>query len=153
MTFELSSTAFADGEMIPVQYTCDGTDVSPPLDWANAPSGTVTFALICEDHDAPGGTFDHWVLWNIPQTSEGILEDVPPADHLPHDTKQGRNSFGQVGYNGPCPPSGPAHRYIFTVYALDIVIELAPGSIKRQLLKAMDGRILAEARLMGRYGR
>lgn len=150
--FTLTSTEFNDGDTLPKKFTCDGRDISPPLDWFHYPQETRSFVLIYEDQDAPGGTFDHWVVWNIPATSGGILEDVPPADHLPHDTKQGQNSFGRVGYNGPCPSGGKKHRYVFTVYALDAQLELAPGSIKRQVVKAAKQHILAQASLSVTYG-
>ncbi len=148
--FTLTSSEFKEGDSLPQKYTCDGRDISPPLDWFHPPEGTAAFTLTCEDIDVPSGTFDHWVMWNIPLESSGILEDVPPADHLPHDTKQGQNSFGKLGYNGPC-PAGDEHRYVFTVYALDNMLQIAPGSIKRQVIKAMDGHILARATLTVTY--
>ncbi len=152
MSFTLSSPAFEAGETIPVDYTCDGRDVSPPLRWGSTPAGTVTLALICDDPDAPVGTWVHWVVYNIPSSREGFDEAVPPEERLPDGTLQGRNDFGRIGYGGPCPPGG-THRYFFKLYALDTKLDLPPGARKDNLLRAMKGHVLAESELMGRYGR
>jgi len=109
---ELNSLAFEAGDLIPAKYTCDGSDVSPPLSWSDAPSGTQSFALISDDPDAPHGTWVHWVAWNIPATSRSLDEGLPKQDSLPNGMKQGTTDFRRVGYGGPCPPSG-THRYFF----------------------------------------
>ncbi len=153
MPFELRSSAFSQEETIPDRYTCEGADVSPPLEWRNAPEGTQGFALICEDPDAPGGTFTHWLLYNIPSGTNELNEDVPTEGRLSWGAAQGRNDFGNIGYGGPCPPMGSTHRYYFRVYALDEQIELPPGASRNQLLREIEERAMARAGLMGRYGR
>ena len=152
MEIKMNSTAFKEGEMIPKRYTCDGEDISPPLSWDSVPEGTKSLALICEDPDAPRGTWVHWVIFNIPADTRGLDENIPPQKTLPSGARQGRNDFGRIGYGGPCPPSG-THRYYFKLYALDTVIDLKPGATKTELLKVMDGHIIAEGQLMGRYKR
>ena len=152
MGFTLSSPAFEAGGTIPVDYTCDGRDVSPPLRWGSAPAGTVTLALVCDDPDAPAGTWVHWVVYNIPSSREGFDEAVPTDERLSDGTLQGRNDFGRIGYGGPCPPGG-THRYFFKLYALDTKLDLPPGARKDDLLRAMKDHVLAESELMGRYGR
>jgi Raf kinase inhibitor-like YbhB/YbcL family protein len=153
MGFQLTSPSFGEGQMIPVRHTCDGPDVSPPLNWSAVPEGTMTLALICDDPDAPMGTWVHWVIYNIPATGTGLAENVPKAEQLPDGTCQGMNDFRRVGYGGPCPPPGSAHRYFFRIYALSGRIEHPGGLTKAQLLQEMNGQILASARLMGRYQR
>jgi len=148
----ITSTAFSDGGMIPPKYTADGANVSPPLAFGGAPAGTKTFALICDDPDAPRGTWVHWVLYNLPAGVTSLPENVPPQPKLASGALQGRNDFGRIGYGGPAPPSG-THRYFFKVYALDCVLKLDPGATKAQLLKAMNGHILAEGQLVGKYSR
>lgn len=152
MAFELTSTAFAAGETIPRKYTCDGDDISPPLQWSDAPQNTQSFALISDDPDAPVGTWVHWVLYNVPGTSTSLPEAVPKQDELPDGSRHGRSSWGRSAYGGPCPPGG-THRYFFKLYALDTVLELAAGAGKEQLLQAMEGHILAQTELMGLYSR
>jgi len=152
MTIELTSTAFNAGEAIPAIYTCDGDDISPPLQWQNVPEGTGSLALIMDDPDAPRGTWVHWVLYNIPPSTGGLPENVAPADSLPGGGSQGRSSWNRVGYGGPCPPSG-THRYFFKLYALDAELDLAPGATKEQLLAAMEGHVLAQGELVGTYAR
>lgn len=146
------STAFTHSGMIPKQYTCDGKDTSPPLAWTSVPDRTKSLALICDDPDAPRGTWVHWVLFNIPADTKELTESVPAQETLPNGAKQGRNDFGKIGYGGPCPPGG-THRYYFKLYALDTELNLSPGATKDQLLKAMEGHILAEGQLMGQYKR
>jgi len=153
MAFELQSPAFTNDGEIPRQYTCDGTDVSPPLAWQNPPSGTRSFTLIADDPDAPVGTWVHWVIYNLPAEMRGLPEGVPSSETLPDGGQQGINDFRKVGYGGPCPPRGPAHRYFFKLYALDSPTNLKPRATKQQLLDAMKGHILAEVQLMGRYRR
>ena len=153
MTLSLSSTAFKEGDRIPVKYTCDGEDISPPLVWGEPPHKIQTFALIVDDPDAPGGVFTHWVLFNVPGNVRQLGEGVPAQEQLQNGTLQGKNDFGKVGYGGPCPPRGPAHRYRFTVYALDKPLDLKPSASKKQLLDAMKGHILAQGQLLGTYQR
>ena len=152
MSLEITSTAFAAGSEIPARYTCEGEDLSPPLAWTGAPEGTRSFALICDDPDAPVGTWVHWVIYNIPPDKTGLPEDVPDDNLLDDGTKQGITDFGRPGYGGPCPPGG-THRYYFKVYALDTALDLGTGAKKKDLLKAMEGHVLAEGQLMGKYKR
>jgi Raf kinase inhibitor-like YbhB/YbcL family protein len=152
MAIQLTSTAFCDGAMIPIRYTCDGEDVSPPLSWSGLPAGTRYLTLICDDPDAPVGTWDHWVLFNIPATATGLPEDVPAKASLDDGSVHGNNSWGRPGYGGPCPPGG-THRYFFKLYALDTELNLKTGATKSQLVKAMEGHILAQGQLMGKYRR
>ncbi len=152
-TLELASTAFPDGGNIPVKYTCDGENVSPPLAWGGPPAGTKSFALICDDPDAPIGVFTHWVIFNIPPTARQLEEGVPAQERLANGTLQGKSGFGKLGYGGPCPPRGSPHHYRFTIYALDTVLDLKPGASKNDLLEAMKGHILAQGQLIGIYQR
>jgi Raf kinase inhibitor-like YbhB/YbcL family protein len=153
MKLDLTSTVFEDGTAIPAQYTGDGEDTSPPLRWSDPPAQTRTFALICDDPDAPRGTWVHWVLFNLPANSRELREGVPTAETLDNGAKQGKNDFGTIGYGGPAPPKGKAHRYFFKVYAVDIILDLPAGATKEQLLAAMKGHIVADGQLMGRYQR
>jgi len=143
---ELHSLAFEHGGEIPALYTCDGEDISPPLEIGDVPAGTVSLALVMDDPDAPGATFDHWLVWNIPSHVTEIASGTEP------EGIQGRTDFGRLGYGGPCPPSG-THRYRFKLYALDRLLDLPKGARKSQLEKAMEGHILAEAVLQGNYSR
>ncbi len=152
MVFEISSAAFAGGAAIPSRYTCDGEDISPPLAWRGAPEGTRAFALICDDPDAPAGTWIHWVIYDIPATETGLAEATPRRETLASGARQGLNSWGRVGYNGACPPRS-THRYYFTLYALDAPTGLGPGVRRDDLLRALRSHILGEARLMGTYTR
>ncbi len=153
MPFELTCSIFKDGELIPKKHTCEGEDLSPPLRWNHPPTGTRSFALIADDPDAPGGTWVHWVLYNIPIDIRGLAEALPAQDILSNDAQQGLNDFKRVGYGGPCPPPGKPHRYYFRLYALDQELNLKPRATKAQVLDAMKGHVLAEAQLMGRFGR
>ncbi len=153
MNLQITSTAFAEGQPVPDRYTCAGQDVSPPLAWSGAPTGAKSFALIADDPDAPTGTWVHWVIFNLPPTAAALGEDTPPSPELPDGSKQGVNDFGNSGYGGPCPPPGKPHRYFFNIYALDATLDLKPGATKKELLKAMEGHILAEGRLIGTYQR
>ncbi len=152
MAISVSSSAFQEGGMIPAKYTCDGNDLSAPLKWTGAPEGTKSIAVICDDPDAPVGTWVHWVMWNIPPGVRELAEGVPPKPELADGSRQGISDFGRPGYGGPCPPSG-AHRYYFKVYALDTTLDLPAGTRKADLLRAMKGHILAEGQLMGKYSR
>ena len=152
-TLEIESEAFAHEGSIPPRYTCDGDDVSPPLTWSAGPQGTVGYALICDDPDAPVGTWVHWVAWNVEET--GLPEALPtdPADPTgARGLEQGTNSWGRTGYGGPCPPSG-THRYYFRVYALDERLELPASTDADGLRRALEGHVLAEGELLGRYAR
>ena len=150
MTLELSSPAFADGEAIPARYTCTGDDISPALQWRGVPESSRSLALIMDDPDAPGKTWVHWVVYNLPPDSTGLPEAIHADDDLPGDAVHGRNSWGRNDYGGPCPPSG-THRYFFKLYALDTMLDLPPGAPKQDVLGAMEGHILAEAQWMGTY--
>lgn len=152
MSIQLTSTAFEEGGMIPPKYTCDGENTSPGLQWSGIPDDTQSIALICDDPDAPAGTWVHWVLFNIPGDITELVENVPAERVLENGAKQGMNDFRRLGYGGPRPPGG-THRYFFKIYALDIEIGLEPGATKAELLKAMEGHILEEGQLMGRYKR
>jgi hypothetical protein len=152
-TMKLTSTAWMEGRPIPAKYTCSGIDISPQLTWSGAPVGTRSFALICDDPDAPGGTWVHWVIYGLPATAVALPEKVAVVETLPDGSKQGVNDFRRVGYGGPCPPPGAPHRYYFKLYALDTALPLAPCATKMELLRAMKGHILAEAGLMGTYQR
>ncbi|MGH8022488.1 MAG: YbhB/YbcL family Raf kinase inhibitor-like protein [Limisphaerales bacterium] len=147
----LKSPAFADGQPIPGEYTCHGRDFSPPLQWSGTPSRAKSIALTCEDPDAPGGTFTHWVIFNVPATATGFSENVSKAAPLPDGSRQGKNSFGNIGYGGPCPPGGKAHHYIFRVYALDAALSLDSGAGREDLINAMSGHVLAQGQLTGTY--
>lgn len=154
MPFELTSTAFANGEAIPEKYSCKGEDISPPLAWGDPPDGTKSFVLIMDDPDAPVGTWDHWILFNIPVDMRELPEDLPTTgkNQDPEAVFVGSNSWGKSAYGGPCPPSG-THRYFFKLAALDTTISLLPGASKQQVLDAMQGHILADAELMGTFSR
>ncbi len=152
MEIKITSSAFEDGGLIPAKYTCDGGDVSPPLQWNAVPEGTKSIALICDDPDAPMGTWVHWVLFNLPSDAKELAENIPTEETLPNGAKQGVNDFGRIGYGGPCPPGG-THRYFFKIYALDTEVGLQAGADKRRLLKAMEGHILGQGQLVGKYKR
>jgi len=151
--FTIKSSAFDEGATIPKRYTCDGADVSPPLSWSGTPAGTKSYALICDDPDAPMGTWVHWVLWGLPPDTMALLEGVPAQAVMASGVRQGLNSGARVGYNGPCPPPGNPHRYFFKLYALDATLTLPANANKAALETAMKGHILAQAQVMGKYGR
>ena len=154
MAFTLTSTAFRDGAAIPVKHTCDGGDVSPPLAWSGAPAGTRCFALIADDPDAPAGSWVHWVVYNLPAAVSELPENVAKVEALDlAGARQGRNDFRRPGYGGPCPPPGPAHRYFFTLYALDAPLTLKAGAQSKDVGTAMQGRVLGSAQLLGTYAR
>jgi len=148
----LSSSAFDEGGMIPSKYTCDGADVSPPLKWGSLPDGTKSLALICDDPDAPMGTWVHWVYYDIPAETIDLPEHISPDEHPAPGGVQGINDFRRIGYGGPCPPGG-IHRYYFKLYALDTLLNLSPGVTKKQVLKAMENHIIGHVQLMGKYRR
>lgn len=149
---EIISSAFKEGESIPSKFTCDGIDISPQLAWSQIQPGTKSFALICDDPDAPSGTYIHWVIFNLPASVRELSENIPKKETLENGAIQGKNDFGKTGYGGPCPPGG-THRYYFKLYALDTILEGKPGMTKRELLKIMDSHVLEEGQLMGRYKR
>lgn len=153
MSFTISSSDFDNGGLIPKKFTCDGADVSPELAWANAPQNTKSFALIADDPDAPAGTWTHWVIFDLPASAQGLPENVSKVDELPTGGRQGRNDFRKIGYGGPCPPAGKPHRYFFKLYALDRTLNLKPGASKQEVEQAIQGHVLAQAELMGKYGR
>lgn len=151
---EIRSPAFFIGNTIPFKYTCDGENISPPLQWESPPPGTNSFALIMEDPDAPSQTFTHWVLYNLPGDRRELPEGVANHAKLPNGGMQGKNSFGQLGFGGPCPPPNDgAHRYFFKIYALAQPLDLPPGASKEQVIAAMEGHVLDAAEVMGRYAR
>jgi Raf kinase inhibitor-like YbhB/YbcL family protein len=178
LTILLRSPAFSDGAMIPNEYTSDGSDRSPPLEWSGVPDSARTLALICDDPDAPMGTWSHWVLFDLSPQVPALKEGIPAAETLafpPNEradpaaeggsppgavspvsgatpARQGKNDFGKVGYGGPCPPGG-THRYVFRLYALDTRLGLGSAATRSDVLKAIQGHILAEGRLVGRYRR
>ena len=151
-SMELKSSAFQPGAMIPAKYTCDGEDISPPLNWSDPPAGTKSVALISDDPDAPVGTWVHWVMWNIPASTRALEENLPKKASLPNEARQGTTDFRRIGYGGPCPPSG-THRYFFKLYALDATLNLPASTTKKDLENAMQGHILAQAELIGKYHR
>jgi len=155
VAFTISSPAFGPGDTIPMKFTGDGPDLSPPLEWTAPPGATKSLVLIVDDPDAPVGTWVHWVLAGIPPDRRNLPEGVDPSPKPAGlgGAAQGKNDFGKLGYGGPSPPRGPAHRYFFKLYALDTDLGLAPGVTKSQVEKAMKGHVLAEAQLMGRYQR
>ena len=153
MNLQLTSVAFENGQPIPKRHTGDGEDISPSLAWSDPPNETKSFALICDDPDAPRGTWVHWVLFNLPADARELAEAVPTSGTLTNGAKQGTNDFGNLGYGGPAPPRGKQHRYFFKLYALDRTLDLATGATKDRLLAACQGHILAEAQLMGKYQR
>src|SRR4030095_7626639 len=153
MALHLSSPAFKDGEPIPVVYTCDREDGSPPLEWAGAPGGPKALEVICDDPDAPAGTWVHWVIYDLPAATTSLSQGVHPRETVEHGARQGKNDFRKIGYGGPCPPAGQPHRYFCKWYALDAGLDLEPGATKAQLEKAMRGHILEEAQLIGMYHR
>jgi Raf kinase inhibitor-like YbhB/YbcL family protein len=148
----LTSSAFQSEGMIPVQHTCDGPDHSPALTWGDVPENAKALALICDDPDAPAGTWVHWVYYNIPAHLGGLPAGIAGTDHPEIGGAQGVNDFRRIGYGGPCPPSG-THRYFFKLYALDRMLDLKSRATKTELLQAMQGHVLREAVLMGRYRR
>jgi Raf kinase inhibitor-like YbhB/YbcL family protein len=153
MAFTLRTADFANGASIPRTFTCDGEDRSPGLAWSGAPADTKAFALIADDPDAPAGTWVHWVIYNIPAGAHSLAGGAEKKEQLADGSRQGRNDFRKIGYNGPCPPPGKAHRYFFKLYALGADLMLAPGATKADLERAMGGHILAQAEWMGRYQR
>jgi Raf kinase inhibitor-like YbhB/YbcL family protein len=150
---QISSPAFANGEQIPVNYTCDGEDISPALEWGGVPENAHSLVLIVDDPDAPTGTWLHWLIYDIPGNVDGLPEGAASNPAIARIGSQGQNDFSKTDYGGPCPPGGPAHHYYFRLYALDELLNLPPESTRSDVEAAMKTHILAEAQLMGVYGR
>ncbi|HUY13062.1 MAG TPA: YbhB/YbcL family Raf kinase inhibitor-like protein [Terriglobia bacterium] len=150
---KLGSPDFAQGSFIPARFTCKGGDVSPVLQWTRPPGNTQAFALIVEDPDAPGGTWTHWLLYNLPAAARALPQGVPKTAEISGGGRQGVNDFGLIGYGGPCPPPGKPHRYFFRLYALNAPLALDAGASKEQVHAALQGRVVAETELMGRFKR
>lgn len=148
----ISSPAFANGSHIPAQYTCDGSDISPPLKWSGVPQNAKSLLVVMLDPDAPGGEFVHWVLYDVPPNATGLPQGVPKGASTPYGL-QAINDFSQIGYGGPCPPPGPPHRYIIAVYALDVELAIPPGAPARQVLNAAAPHVIASGYIIGLYGR
>lgn len=151
--FSLTSTAFAEGDPIPVEHTCDGDNISPPLAWTGIPDGARSLALVCDDPDAPSKTWVHWVMYDLPPTLTELQEAVPDDRELEFGGAHGTNDFKNLGYGGPCPPTGSPHRYHFKLYALDKRLNLDPGATKEGLESAIEGHVLSQAELVGTYER
>jgi Raf kinase inhibitor-like YbhB/YbcL family protein len=152
LEIKITSPAFEEGGLIPKKYTCDGSNVSPPLRWDSVPDGTESIAIICEDPDAPSGTWMHWILFNLPAECRELAENIPDDETLHDSTRQGINNFGSIGYSGPCPPWG-IHRYFFKIFALGCTLDIVHLVDKDILNLAMGDHILATGQLMGRYQR
>lgn len=151
---ELKCDKFKDGGDIPAKYTYISQNISPAISWSDVPEGTKSFALIVDDPDAPLATWIHWVIFDIPGTAKGLAEGIGKEVTLKDGTKQGLNSFRHTNYDGPAPPPGPAHRYVFTLYAVDKTLDDVPAmSNKGEVLRAIQGHILAEAKMIGKFGR
>jgi len=153
MALEIKSAGFKDGDVIDPKYTCKGADMSPQLSWSDIPEGTQSFALICDDPDAPFMTWVHWVIYDIPTDVTELPEAVSADETLSNGAKQGKNDFRKIGYGGPCPPPGGPHRYIFKLYALDIMLDLEPGATKKELIKSMEGHVLGQSQITGHFKR
>ena len=149
---KLTSTDIQEGGIIPVHFTCDGEDISPSLQWSEVPENTNSFALICDDPDAPVGTWVHWVLFNIPGNVRSLDQGVDAVENIGNGAIHGINDFRRLGYGGPCPPNG-SHRYFFRLYALDAMLNIEPGCTKADLMEAMQGQVIDQATLMARYSR
>ena len=150
---QLRTLAFKAGDEVPVEFTCDGANISPPLAWTAPPEATQSLALIVEDPDAPHAPWVHWLVYDLPPTERELPEAIAPGSPLPGGARQGKNDFGQTGYGGPCPPAGHAHRYFFKIFALDSRLDLPKGASRSQLDRAMRGHVLASGEVMGRYRR
>jgi Raf kinase inhibitor-like YbhB/YbcL family protein len=144
---KITSSAFPEGGNIPQKFSCDGSDVNPPLHFDGAPAGVKSLALVVEDPDAPSGLFTHWLVWNFDAKTTNI-----PENNVPHQAGEGTNDFGKTGYGGPCPPSG-THRYYFKIFALDQPLDLKPGAKRKEVDAAIRGHVIGQGELMGRYSR
>lgn len=150
---QVASPAFDSGGDIPREHTCDGADMSPRLTWAGVPEDSRSLVLLVTDPDAPGGTFTHWVAYDIPPNERSLETGQPREPQLPNGGTQGRNDFGSVGWRGPCPPHGSEHRYLFRLHALDTMLSAPPGATREDIEQAMEGHITAAGELIGRYAR
>jgi len=150
---ELKTTSFTPGGFIPKRFTCEAADVSPALAWTDPPQGTRSFAIIEDDPDAPSGTFVPWVVYDLPAAYRKLPEALSGNDQMPGGGRQGTNDFSRTGYSGPCPPPGRPHRYFISLYAVGAILNLRPAATRKELDEAMQGHILAQAKLMGRYQR
>ncbi|MDX1628953.1 MAG: YbhB/YbcL family Raf kinase inhibitor-like protein [Fulvivirga sp.] len=154
MAFNITTTAFEEGKSFPKKHTCEGDDLSPPLRWDGEPKGTVTFALIMEDPDAPGGTFTHWMMYNIPASTHELEEIIPIQKNLGNGAHQGQNDFGNIGYGGPCPPKGDGdHRYYFKIFALSKKLPPESANSREDFYRAIEEHVLDEAQYMGKFSR
>jgi Raf kinase inhibitor-like YbhB/YbcL family protein len=153
VSLELNSPDFTPGGNIPKQFTCEGANISPALKWNDPPTATQSFVLIADDPDAPAGTWVHWVISDLPANLRALPQNFPKNEQSADGSRQGRNDFGEIGYDGPCPPPGKPHRYFFKLYALDAKLNFAPGATKKQIEQAMQGHILAEGEYIGRFSR
>jgi Raf kinase inhibitor-like YbhB/YbcL family protein len=151
--FTISSNSFGMDQPIPVRYTCEGADISPSLSWENPPSGTQSFTLVVDDPDAPSGSFTHWLLYDLPASAVFLPENIEDGERPAAGGVQGTNDGSRIGYTGPCPPQGSLHRYVFVLYALDILLELEPGASRADLVAAMEEHVLDEATLTGTFER
>ncbi len=150
----VESNDFADGEKLPVDCTCDGKNLSPHLSWGNVPVGVKSFSIICEDPDAPHGAWHHWSIFNIPPVVHALEQGVPVVETLQNGSQQGVNDSGEIGYGGACPPKGHGkHRYIFTVYALDTMLDVKPKAKKAEIVSAMQEHVVASGQIIGTYSR
>ncbi|MCD1295930.1 YbhB/YbcL family Raf kinase inhibitor-like protein [Methanocella sp. CWC-04] len=152
-SLNFTSPAFQNGEMIPPQYTCQGSDISPPLKWKGVPEETESLVMIMDDADAPNGTITHWVLFNLPPDTRGIPESFTAQDKLDNGAIQGKNDFGDIGYTGPRPPPGKQHEYYFRLYAIDTKLDLSPGATKDDVMHALKGHVIDDVELTGTYSR
>ena len=152
VAMKIESPGFTNGGFLPSVYSCDGRDISPELRWSGVPSQAKSLVHLCEDPDAPGGMFVHWVVFNIPVSASGLPEGVSSQELQKIGAKQGRTDFGRIGYGGPCPPSG-VHRYFFKLYAITTTLSLPEGCTRKDVLKAIEGHIVANAEIMGKYQR
>lgn len=153
MRIIVTSPSFVDGAPIPITYTCDGEDLSPPLAWSGIPEGSRSIVVLCDDPDAPQKPWTHWVVYNVPAATPGLPQGVAQVETRPDGSRQGINDFRRAGYGGPCPPRGSVHRYFFRVYALDCALSVGTRATKDVVEKAMDGHIRASGVLMGTYRR
>jgi Raf kinase inhibitor-like YbhB/YbcL family protein len=153
LALRVYSPRWKNGETIPSVYTADGTDLSPPLKFEAVPEGTKALALICDDPDAPMGTWVHWVLYDVPGIARGLPEGIPTAPTLPDGSRQGKNSWNRIGYGGPSPPPGRAHRYFFRLYALREPLGSAPGLGAKEVEAAARRKSIEMAEFLGTYGR
>src|SRR5215831_17890946 len=153
MAFKLRSPAIAPSGFIPAKYTCDGPNVSPPLRWIDPPVDTKSFVVIVDDNEVSGGARVHWLLYGITASRRELPEGIPNLDTVEHIGTQGTNGFGSVGYGGPCPPTGTSHDYCFTLYSLDAPIGIPPRAVKMDVVRAMQGHVLEQVRLVARYSR